>query len=322
MAIDVRTAPPALPRGPRAGAPPGRQRRRGFTRWWRGGGLAAVLFALPAMLVFAYFSWGPIVRGLAMSVQSSGTTAPAHFVGAENFSYVLTDPLLPTAVLNTLYFALLALAFGFPLPLFLAVFFAELRRRRWVFTVLAYLPVVVPPVVAILLWQVFYNPTPDGLFNAALATVGLGPYPWLNSPTMAMPAIVLAATWASAGSAVIIYLAALSGVRAELYEAAELDGAGIWARVRHVTIPQLRGVILVMLLLQLIGTMQVFTEPFLFTGGGPQNATLTILLMIYNYAFVDGDYGAATALSLLLSVVLVVLSIAYQFATRRWSPER
>jgi len=323
MAIEVRAAPPPLTGPPRAAAGPApRRRRRGFTRWWHGGGPAAVLFAVPVVLVFAYFSWGPIVRGLVMSVQSSGTAAPAEFVGVENFSYVLTDPLLPTAVGNTFYFALLALLFGFPVPLFLAVFFAELRRRRWLFTVLAYLPVVVPPVVAILLWKVFYTPSADGLFNAALGVVGLGPYPWLNSPTMAMPAIVLAATWASAGSAVIIYLAALSGVRAELYEAAELDGAGIWQRVRHVTIPQLRGVILVMLLLQLIGTMQVFTEPFLFTGGGPQHATLTILLMIYNYAFVDGDYGAATALSLLLSVVLAVLSATYQLATRRWSPER
>jgi multiple sugar transport system permease protein len=173
-------------------------------------------------------------------------------------------------------------------------------------------------VVAILLWKYFYDPG-SGVFNAILGWVGLGPYAWLNSPHLAMPAIVLEATWAGAGATSIIYLAALTGVRNELYEAAELDGAGIWRRVWHVTIPQIRGIILIMMLLQLIGTFQVFTEPFLFTGGGPDNATTTILLLIYRYAFINGDFGAATALSVLLALVLCVLSVAYHFLTRRWS---
>ena len=292
--------------------------RRSPSTWLRSGGLSAVIFALPLVLTFLYFSWGPIVRGLVLSFQKNNLVTTPEWVGMANFSYVLTDPQLPQATINTLYFALLALIFGFPVPLFLAVFISELRKTGWLYNVISYLPAVVPPVVAILLWKYFYDPG-SGVFNAILHWFGLGPYAWLNSPHLAMPAIVLEATWAGAGATSIIYLAALTGVRTELYEAAELDGAGIWRRVWHVTIPQIRGIILIMMLLQLIGTFQVFTEPFLFTGGGPDNATTTILLLIYRYAFINGDFGAATALSVLLALVLCVLSVVYHFLTRRWS---
>src|SRR5882757_3945616 len=273
---------------------PSTQSRRGVTSWYRSGGLSSIIFALPLVLTFLYFSWGPIVRGLVLSFQK-------------------------TNLVTTLYFALLALLFGFPVPLFLAVFISELRTTGWLYNVFSYLPAVVPPVVAILLWKFFYDPGGSGLFNTVLGWFGLGPFAWLNSSNLAMPAIVLEATWAGAGATAIIYLAALTGVRNELYEAAELDGAGIWRRVWHVTIPQIRGIIVIMMLLQLIGTFQVFTEPFLFTGGGPDNATTTILLLIYRYAFINGDFGAATALSVLLALVLCVLSVVYHFLTRRWS---
>lgn len=302
------------------GAAPAARRRRSVRSWAAGGGIAAILFALPAVVVFAYFSWGPIVRGLAMGFQKTNFTV-TEWVGWANFTYVLSDPLLATAVGNTLLFVALGLVIGFPVPLFLAVFMAELRRgKRW-FNLLSYLPVVVPPVVAILLWKTFYDPSPSGVFNTILGWVGLGPIGWLNSPTWAMPAIVLEATWAAAGSTVIIYIAAMTGVRTELYEAAELDGSGIWRKIWHITLPQLRGIILVMLLLQLIGTMQVFAEPFLFTGGGPDNATMTLMLMIYNYAFVSQDFGAAAALSVLLAIFLGLLSGVYMWATRKWSTD-
>jgi multiple sugar transport system permease protein len=298
---------------------PASQSGRSLSTWFRSGGLSSIVFALPLVLTFLYFSWGPIVRGLVLSFQKNNLVTTPEWVGWSNFSYVLTDPQLPQATLNTLYFALLALIFGFPVPLFLAVFISELRSTGWLYNVLSYLPAVVPPVVAILLWKIFYDPGTTGLFNTVLGWFGIGPFAWLNSPDLAMPAIVLEATWAGAGATAIIYLAALTGVRNELYEAAELDGAGIWRRVWHVTIPQIRGIILIMMLLQLIGTFQVFTEPFLFTGGGPDNATTTILLLIYRYAFINGDFGAATALSVLLALVLCVLSVVYHFLTRRWS---
>lgn len=280
----------------------------------------ALLVALPALVIFAVFSWWPILRGLIMSVQKTNFVGPAEWVGWGNFSYVLADPLLATAVLNTLYFAFLAILFGFPLPLALAVVISTVRiRRRGLYAVLAYLPVIVPPVVAILLWKFAYDPSPNGLFNSLLAGIGIGPQPWLNSAVLVMPAIVLQATWAGAGTSVLVYLAALTAVRPELYEAAMLDGAGIWRRVWTVTLPQIRGILLVMLLLQIIGAAQVFTEPFLMTGGGPQNSSMTVLLLMYRYAFGgSADYGAATALGVLLAIVLALLSALYLRLTRRW----
>ncbi|KEP74834.1 ABC transporter permease [Microbacterium sp. SUBG005] len=287
-------------------------------RPWRPG-LTALLIAAPAILVYAYFSWGPILSSLVMSVQRVVLTGRSDFVGLDNFVYVLSDPGLPQAAGNTVLYTVLAIVFGFPVPLALAVFISEMRQRSWYFSALAYLPVMVPPVVAILLWKFFYAPDADGLFNTVLGWVGIGPLPWLNSPASAMPSIVLETTWAGAGTAVIIYIAALTSIPGELYEAAELDGAGIWRRVWHVALPQMRGIIGTMLLLQIIGTMQVFTEPFLFTGGGPQGATKTLLMTIYDYAFTRVDYGAATALSVLLALVLGLFSLAYFRLTRSWS---
>jgi multiple sugar transport system permease protein len=137
-----------------------------------------------------------------------------------------------------------------------------------------------------------------------------------------MPSLVIEATWAAAGGTVIIYLAALVSVPPELYDAAEADGAGILGKVWHVTLPHLRGIMIITLILQIIGTAQVFLEPYLFTDGGPNNATLTVLLLVYRYAFQNttgGDYGKATALSLMLAASLAVLSVIYFRATRRWS---
>lgn len=299
---------------------PAREARGGLLprvqRWVRSGGLWSLAFGAPLVLVFAYFSWGPIVRGLVLSFQKTNFLT-SSWVGLHNFEYVLTDPVLPRAILNTLLFTAIGLLVGAPLPLALAVVMSELRRWKGLYSALAYLPVVIPPVVAILLWKVLYMPGPSGLLNSLLGTVGLGPLAWLDSEQLVIPSMVLAATWAGAGTSVIIYLAALGGVRPDLYEAAELDGAGVWSRVWHVTLPQIRGVILVLILLQLIGTMQVFNEPKLLTGGGPNNASISILMLIYQYGFVNSNYGAAAALSVMLAAVLAIVSIVFQFSTRR-----
>lgn len=290
--------------------------------WVKKGGLSTLVFALPMLFVFGIFSWWPIVRSVTMAFQKTNLVGAATWVGLSNFRWVLTDPDLPKAVLNTAYFALLALLIGFPVPLIGAILMSEVKRLKGMFTVLAYLPVVIPPVVSVLLWKFFYDGAPTGVFNTLLGFVGLGPFPWLNDKHWAMPSLVLEATWAGAGATVIIYLAALISVPTELYEAAEVDGAGIWQKLWHVTLPQLRGVLFITFILQIIATAQVFLEPYLFTGGGPNNATLTIMLMIYNYAFgtsLGSDYGSATALSLLLAVFLAIFSIIYFRLTRGWS---
>ncbi|WP_019136599.1 carbohydrate ABC transporter permease [Cellulomonas massiliensis] len=302
--------------------PAGGSRRRGTPATWvRRGGLSALVFALPLLLVFGVFSWWPIVSAVVMSMQKTNLTDAATWVGLDNFRAVFADPLLPTVVRNTAWFALLALVFGYPVPLVAAVLMSELRRRKGLYSVLAYLPVVVPPVVAVLLWKFFYDPRPEGVFNTVLGWVGLGPFPWLSSATWAMPSLVLEATWAAAGGTVIIYLAALVGVPAELYDAAEVDGASVWRKVWHVTMPHLRGVLLITLILQVIGTAQVFLEPFLFTNGGPNHATETIMLRVYNLAFASlgNNFGQATALSLLLAAFLALMSLVYFRLTRSWS---
>lgn len=298
------------------------RRRRTPVTWVRGGGLWNLAFLAPMLIVFGVFSWGPIAQAVVMSFQKTNLITPPVWVGLDNFARVLSDPNLGTAVLNTLYFAGLALVFGFPLPILMAVLMSEVRRGKGLYSALAYLPVVVPPVVAVLLWKVFYNASPDGVFNTMLGWVGIPPQPWLQSSATAMPSLVIEATWAAAGGSIIIYLAALIAVPPELYDAAEVDGAGIWRKIWHVTLPQLRGILFIMLILQVIGTAQVFLEPYLFTGGGPNNSTLTVLLLIYRYAFqnsLGGDYGEATALSLMLAVFLGLLSWLYFKLTDRWS---
>lgn len=301
---------------------PARRRRRGLGGWLRGDGPHTLVFLLPLLFVFILFSWKPIVDAAVMAFQKTNLITPAVWVGFDNFAKVLSDPLLGTAVVNTLYFAVLALLLGYPVPLVVAVLMSEVRRGRGLYSALAYLPVVVPPVVAALLWRFFYDGSPNGVFNTILGWFGLGPLQWLSDQSLAMPSIVLFATWSAAGGTIIIYLAALVGVAPELYDAAEVDGAGVWRKVWHVTVPQLRGVLLVTFILQIIGTAQVFLEPFLLTGGGPANSTMTILMLIYKYAFqssLGGDYGAATALSLLLALVLALFSAVYFRLTRSWS---
>jgi multiple sugar transport system permease protein len=301
-----------------------RRARRTPLAWVRSGGLTTLLFLLPLLLVFGAFSWYPIVRTVVMSLQHTNLVQPARWVGLANFATVLHDPLLPRAVENTAIFAGLALVFGYPIPLAAAVLMSELRRHRGIYSALVYLPVVIPPVVAVLLWKTFYDASSNGVFNEILGWFGLGPYPWLQSPSTAMPSLVLESTWANGGGTVIIYLAALTGVNPELYEAASVDGAPLWRKVWNITLPQLRGVLLVTMILQIIGTAQVFLEPYLFTSGGPANSTITVLLLIYNYAFgnsLGGNYGAATALSLMLASFLAVFSIVYLYATRSWSSQ-
>ncbi|MFD4859052.1 carbohydrate ABC transporter permease [Streptomyces atratus] len=305
--------PATLSKEPAPRTLPQRQRgtgaRKQFTAW---------LFLVPALLVFGLFAWWPIVRSLLLSFQKTNLVEPAVWVGLDNFRTLFDDPLLGTAVGNTLFFVVLGLLIGFPAPLILAAIMSTVRRGAGVYRFLVYLPVVIPPVVAILLWKWFYDPG-SGLFNNVLGKVGLGPYSWLESSDSAMLSLVLEATWAGMGGAVLIYLAAMVGIPGELYEAAEMDGAGIWRRIWHVMLPQLRSVIGLLLLVQLINTVQVFTEPYVFTGGGPENSTLTVLLLIFRYAFQDGEYGQAAALSFLMVLALALLSAVYLRATRSWS---
>ncbi|MCT2587736.1 carbohydrate ABC transporter permease [Actinophytocola gossypii] len=311
--ITSRDASPVAPRR----SPPARsaQDRAGRLRRTVADNLTAYGFLSAALVVFALFSWYPIVRGVLLGFQQVNFVTDPVWVGWENFERLFADPLFLTAWRNTLLFTGLALVIGFAIPFAVAVVLNELRHAKGYFRMVVYLPVMLPPVVVAILWKWFYDPGP-GLFNTLLRGVGLPPLAWLNSTDTSMLSLVLVATWASMGSATLIYLAALATIPGELYEAAELDGANLWQRLRHVTIPQTRFVLLVMMLMQIIATMQVFTEPYVMTGGGPEDSTVTVLLLLYRYAFTYNDFGTASAMSLLLFVFLGGFSALYLRLTR------
>lgn len=298
---------------PRRGTP-----AASIVRWVRGGGLTTFVLALPMIIGFTVFGWWPITRGVILAFQRTNLIT-TQWVGLDNFHRVFSDPLLWQALQNTALYALIAIVIGFPIPLLAAATISEMRgRTRQLGSILAFLPVVVPPVVAILLWRRFYAPDETGLINTLLGKVGLGPVGWLIDPRWSMLALVVAGIWAGAGSTIIIYLAAMVTIDRELYDAAEVDGGGIARKVWHIMLPQLRGTLLVMLLLQIIGVFQVFAEPYLLTGGGPENRTLMLLMLVFR-RFQAGDYGVASALSLLLAGVLALLSWVYLRVTRRWA---
>ncbi|MGW0187415.1 carbohydrate ABC transporter permease [Streptomyces sp. NPDC003362] len=272
--------------------------------------LTAHAFLIGAVLCFGFFSWYPMVREFLLAFQQTegGRTT---WVGLDNLTTVYNDPAFWQAWRNTLLYTVLALLLGFVVPFVVAVLINEFRHGKGYLRLLVYLPVMLPPVASVLLFKYLYDPG-YGLLNELFGFFGLPEQQWLQDPDTSMLSVVIAATWMNMGGAALIYLAALQGIPGELYEAAELDGAGLFRKLWHVTIPQTRLVLSLMLLMQIIATMQVFVEPFLLTGGaGPEGSTTTVVYLIYQYAFNFNNYGAAAALGLLLLVLLAGFSAAY-----------
>jgi multiple sugar transport system permease protein len=297
--------------------PAGQERRLKIWRMVRKN-LSGYLFLLPALLIFALFVWYPIVLGFVISFQNIDMIIPPVWVGWQNYQRIFADPTLGIAWRNTGEFTFYGIVFGYLTPLILALLMNEIRHGKSFFRIAFYLPVILPATVAAYLWRWIYDPQGgllDGLFNLLhLPTVI-----WLDTSTTVIPALTVIATWANAGGTALIYLAALQGVPASLYEAAELDGANLRQRLWHITLPTIRPIMVLMLILQIIGTMQMFTEPFAITGGGPANASLTVVMLIYNYAFGQGEFGQASALGILLFLVLAVFTIVYMRMTRRFT---
>ncbi|MEU4170142.1 sugar ABC transporter permease [Streptomyces sp. NPDC026665] len=275
----------------------------------------AYAFLAGGLLCFALFSWYPAIRAVVIAFQKYTPGSGGEWVGTANFTRVFHDPEFTAAWRNTFTFTLLALLIGFAVPFVMALVLNELRHAKAFFRVVVYLPVMIPPVVSALLWKWFYDPG-AGLANEALRALHLPTSNWSNGADTALVSLVIVATWANLGGTVLIYLAALQSIPGELYEAAELDGANLLQRIRHVTIPQTRFIILMLMLLQIIATMQVFTEPFVITGGGPEDKTVTVLYLIYKYAFLYNDFGGACALSVMLLVLLSAFSALYLRLTR------
>jgi multiple sugar transport system permease protein len=274
-------------------------------------------FLIGSVICFALFTWYPMVREIIESFQRLhfGVTS---FSGLRNYRQITADPYFWQAWRNTFQFTGLALVFGFALPFVVAVVVNEFRHAQAYLRILVYLPVMLPPVAGILLFRnYFMDPTNAGLFNQLLGAAHLPTSRWWGSASTAMPSLVVISTWTNMGSAVLIYLAALQGIPGELYEAAEIDGAGVLKRIWHVTIPQTRTILSLLLMLQIVATMQMFTESFVTTGGGPESSTVTIVYLAYNYAFQFSNFNTAEALGVIMFLVLAVFSCIYVWLDRR-----
>jgi multiple sugar transport system permease protein len=268
-------------------------------------------FLAGALVCFGFFSWYPMVREFIMSFQRThrGVTT---WVGWQNYIRIAHDPSFAAAWRNTAIFSLLALVFGYAAPFVVAVLLNELRHAQGYLRVLVYLPVMLPPASALLLFRYAYDPSRAGIFNFILHTLHLPTSQWVQSTTMTIPSLVIASTWMNMGGAVLIYMAALQNIPGDLYEAAELDGANILRRVWHVTVPQTRLILSLMFLLQVVATMQLFIEPLILAGGaGVQDSATSVVYMMYQHAFKQNDLNGAAALGVMLLVVLVGFSAVY-----------
>jgi multiple sugar transport system permease protein len=287
--------------------------------------LSAYAFLIGAVVCFTFFSWYPIVREVIMSFQKAVYGGGYTWAGWRNYIRIIHDPMFWQAWRNTLEFTLLALVIGYAVPFCVAILLNELRHARGYLRILVYLPVMLPPASALLLFSYFYNPQ-YGLFDDILRLLHLPTSQWVLQPgtgfiSTAMISVVVASTWMNMGGATLIYLAALQNIPGELYEAAELDGAGLFSRIRHVTIPQTRLILILLLMLQVVATMQMFVESWVLTNGdgGVGNNTQSVVMLIYQYAFAysgASNYNSASALGVMLMLVLAVFSGGFLWATR------
>jgi multiple sugar transport system permease protein len=266
------------------------------------------VFLLPALIVFILFLWVPIVRSIIYSFQIVDVMKGNSFTGFDNYKTIFHDPEILTAVKNTLAYMGLGVVIGFWVPIFFAIAISELRKFQGFVRVAAYLPNVIPLIVLYGLWTYLYDPD-IGPINFFLNKLGIEPISFLSDTKWSLVSIVFMETWQSFGGAMLIYLAAVLSIPRDWYEAAEIDGAGVWARIRHITLPSIKNLILLMLILQLIATSQGFQAQRALLDGGPLNSTLTYGLSIIKYAFDRQDYGTASAMGVLMFIVLGGLAI-------------
>lgn len=234
-----------------------------------------------------------------------------EFVGFKNYIDVFHHPDFLPAVRNTCLYAIWSLIIGFFIPIIMAILINEMIYAKGLFRVGTYFPNVVPGLATVLMWGFILKPGKTGVLNIILGHFGMEPSIWLSDPKLTIPLIVLTMTWKGAGATALIYLAALQGINRELYEAAIIDGAGIWSRIVNITIPGLRKLIRTLLILQVISVFQILYEPLVMTNGGPNNASISIMQLVFKYAFEKFDYPKAAAVSVMISVSLVILTVVY-----------
>ena len=297
--------------GERRGSASAKWAQKGFERLVTGG-LVPYYFLAPAVLIYLAFLVAPMVTSFWYSLTSWSGTGPQHFVGLHNYQAIFSDPVSMLALKNTLIWAAVMVTVPTGLGLVLANL---LKGRGWwkgPAQAILYLPAVLPMIGVAVLWGWIYNPQ-FGFLNSLLANVGLGSLAvdWLGSGNTVLPALLVAGVWVSLGFPVVLYTAGLQTISPELYEAARVDGGHRWALFRHITIPGLRQMHVVIIALEVISALQVFAIIYALTAGGPGNISQMLGTWMYFNIFSFHRVGYGSAIGWLLAAMALLVTIPY-----------
>ena len=269
--------------------------------------LTGYLFITPAVLGFLFWTAGPMLASIWLATTDWDLIRAPRPVGMANVARLLGDDLFWAALVATGYYTAAHVPLALGSALLVALLINTNVRGIAFYRTVYYLPSIVPAVANAILWVWIFN-SEFGLLNLGLQTIGLPKVAWLQDARWAMPALIVMSLW-SIGATMVIYLAGLQGVPQHLYEAAAIDGAGAWARLRHVTIPMISPIIFFNLILQIIGSFQVFTTGYIMTRGGPEFATLFYVLYLFQSAFQYFKMGYAAALAWVLFFIVLIFSL-------------
>lgn len=267
---------------------------------------AAYAFVTPYLVHFAIFIGFPLIFSFVLLFHRWDIVSPMVWVGLHNFDKLIHDNLFWRAMANTGIFLLLHIPLQIVVALFLAVQLNERLRLAGFFRAAFFLPVVLSGVVISILWDQLYA-RDTGLLNAMLSTVELPRIGWLTTPALAMPSIAIMATWKNVGLYIVLFLIGLQSVPPQMYEAADIEGANRWNKFWHITLPMINPTILMVVILSTIGGFSLFIEPYIMTGGGPLNRTLSAILYIYKQGFFFYHMGYAATLGFAFALIVVAV---------------
>ncbi len=267
--------------------------------------LAPWLFLAPAILSIALWSYWPLIRGAVMAFQDYRIVGAGSWEGLDNFIRVASDPNFWKAWGRTLQYVGITLVLGFTTPILLALLLSEIPRGKVFFRTVYFLPHLTSALVVTLMWKMMFDPTENGMLNQVLAVFGIARQAWLQDPSWAMTCCILPGVWAGAGMASLIYVAALHSLPPDYYEAAAIDGAGIFGRFRHVTLPQLMPLMVINFVGAFIAAFQGMGSIFLLTFGGPGDATNVLSLTIWKESYNNLRFSTATTMAWFLGVALI-----------------
>ena len=264
------------------------------------------LMSMPYLISFALFIAFPLIFSFILIFHKWNIITPMEWVGLRNFERLFQDVLFFKSIFNTLVFLAIHIPLQIIVALVLAVLLNQKIKFRGFFRALFFLPVIISGVVITILWNQLYN-YETGLLNLILVKIGLSKIPWINDPAWAMPSIAIMATWKNVGLYIVLFLVGLQGIPKYLYEAADIDGANAWQKFSRITVPALNSTMVLVIILSTIGGFSLFIEPFVMTGGGPINSTLSAMLYIYNQAFYFGHMGYAATLGFFFAVIVLIV---------------